>query len=76
MTIWLRLLHTVVWKTKFQVCPCTFIEKFKLRRCNIFLVYEFVLERNERPKQLFMSYNALFAGQCYVYGQKVCNMQK
>lgn len=27
------------WKTKFQVCTCTFIEKFKLRRRNIFLVY-------------------------------------
>lgn len=39
------------WKTKFQVCTCTFIEKFKLRRRNIFLAFEFVLERNERPKK-------------------------
>lgn len=27
-------------------------------------------------KKLFMSYNALFAGQGYVCEQKVCNMQK
>lgn len=61
------------------ICTCTFIEKFKLRRRNtcIFLAYEFVLERNERPnKELFMSYNALFAGQGYVCEQNVCNMQK
>lgn len=48
-----------------------------MRNTCIFSAYEFVLERNERPnKELFISYNALFAGQGYVYEQKVCNMQK